>query len=191
MVPSYERHRDLLKLIGCTSPERRWLLKYPAHVAHLRALLAVYPDACIVHTHRDPCEVMSSACSLLAGFRALYEYDVDRGAIAQWTVDLWATRMQRYVELRRQCDPKQFFDVQFREVLSDPVGVAQRVYAYFGIDWTAEAEQALRRWHAENPRGKHGEHVHRAEDFALRQDMIAERFGAYLQYFNIERGPAF
>lgn len=191
MVPSYERHRDLLKLIGCTSPERRWLLKSPAHMAHLRALLTVYPDACIVHTHRDPCQVMSSACSLLAGFRALYEYDVDRAAIAQWTVDLWATRMERYVELRRQYDPKQFFDVHFREVLSDPVGVAKRVYAYFGIRWTEEAEHALRRWQAENPRGKHGEHAHRAEDFALHEDRIAERFRAYMQYFNIERGPVF
>ena len=187
MVPSYARHRDLLKLIGYHTPERRWLLKYPAHLAHLRALLTVYPDACIVHPHRDPCEVMSSACSLLAGFRALYESDVDRAAIARWTLDLWATRMDRYVALRRKCDPQQFFDAHFREILSDPVGVARRVYDHFGLQWTDAAERHLRRWHAENPRGKHGEHVYRAEDFGLDNDMVAERFSKYMRYFNLER----
>jgi hypothetical protein len=102
-----------------------------------------------------------------------------------WTVDLWATRMEQYVALRRRYDPRQFFDVHFREVLSDPVGVAQRVYQYFGLEWTEAAARQLRRWQAENPRGKHGEHVHRAEDFGLNDGMIAERFSAYMKHFNI------
>ena len=80
---TYLRHRDLLKLVGSTGPERRWVLKYPAHMKHLRALLEVYPDACIVQTHRDPTRVMSSYISLIAGFRALFEERIDRDEMSK------------------------------------------------------------------------------------------------------------
>ena len=187
MVPSYERHRDLLKLIGWTSPERRWLLKYPSHLAHLQALFAVYPDACIVHTHRDPCKVIPSICSLLAHVRAFYEDPVDLAAVGRQNVDYWSTRLEAYLKTRRAYNPAQFFDLHFGEILSDPVGAAKRVYAYFHLEWTDDLDQRLRRWQADNPRDKHGEHVYRAEDFGLTDDAIAARFGRYMTHFNIER----
>ena len=73
MRPAYEWHRDVLRLVGSTSPERRWVLKYPAHMRELDALLAVYPDACVVQSHRDPARVLPSMCSLVTGWRSLYE----------------------------------------------------------------------------------------------------------------------
>jgi hypothetical protein len=87
---TYLRHRDLLKLVGSTRPDRRWVLKYPVHLKHLRALLEVYPDACIVWTHRDPTQVLSSYVSLVASFRALFEEEIDRNAIAREQLEVWA-----------------------------------------------------------------------------------------------------
>ena len=187
MLATYRRHRDLLKLIGSTSPERRWLLKYPVHMGNLRALLKIYPDACIVQTHRDPGRVIPSICSLVSGWRGLYEDKVDRHAVAAWLLDIWATRLNRGLEVRRAHDPKQFFDLHLREILADPVAAVQRVYNHFGIQMTPEAEQGFRTWKDENPRGKYGEHRYRAEDFGLSDDMIAERFGPYMEHFQIER----
>lgn len=187
MVPTYEHHRDLLKLIGWTSPERRWLLKYPSHLSHLRALFAVYPDACIVHTHRDPCKVIPSICSLLAHFRTLYEDKVDLAAVGRQNVEYWSTRLEAYLETRRTYNPDQFFDLHFRDIVSDPVGAARRVYEHFQLEWTEALEQRLRRWHADNPRDKHGEHLYRAEEFGLTSDGIAERFQQYMKHFDIER----
>lgn len=187
MLATYRRHRDLLKLIGSTSPERRWLLKYPLHMGNLRALLAIYPDACIVQTHRDPGAVMPSICSLVTGWRALYEDTVDRRAVATWLLDLWATRLDRGLEVRREHDPKQFFDLHLREILADPVGAVRRVYDHFDIQMTPEAEHGFRTWKDENPRGRYGEHRYRAEAFGLTDDVIADRFGTYMQHFGIER----
>ncbi len=187
MLATYRRHRDVLKLIGSTSPERRWLLKYPLHMGNLRALLAIYPDACIVQTHRDPGKVIPSICSLVAGWRALYEHDVDRPAVARWLLDLWAARLNRGLEVRREHDSKQFFDLHLREILADPVGAVRRVYDHFGIAMTPAAEQRLRAWKDDNPRGKHGEHRYRAEDFGLTDALVAERFGPYMEHFQIER----
>ncbi len=187
MLSTYRRHRDLLKLIGSTSPERRWLLKYPVHMGNLRAVFNVYPDACIVQTHRDPTKVIPSICSLVAGWRALYEDNVDRDAVGRWLLELWATRLDRGLEVRREHDPKSFMDLHLREILSNPVGAVKRIYDHFGVEMTPDAEQRLRSWKDDNPKGKYGEHRYRAEDFGFSDDYIADRFRAYMQHFGIER----
>ena len=63
MGPAYERHRRNLQLIGHSDPDRRWLLKDATHLFDLEAFLRVYPDARIVHTHRDPVKLIPSVCS--------------------------------------------------------------------------------------------------------------------------------
>jgi hypothetical protein len=187
MVDAYARHRDLLKLIGSPEPERRWVLKYPVHMRNLRTVFEIYPDACIVQTHRDPAKVIPSLCSLVAGWRAIYEDDPDRRAIAAWQLELWAAGMEHAMEVRRHRNPSQFFDLHFREVLGDPVGAVRRMYAHFGLELTEDAERNMRRWHAENPQGKHGEHRYAAADFGLTDGAIADRYAAYIERFQVER----
>ncbi len=190
MRPSYERHRDVLGLIGSTSPDRRWVLKYPAHLRHLRALLAVYPDACIVQTHRDPARVLPSLSSLIAGWRGLYEDGVDGRAIASWQLELWASTLEDGLAVRRSHDPARFFDLHFREIVSDPVGAVGRLYAHFGLELGDEAKRRMRSWHAENPQGKHGEHRYEADEFGLTPGRMAERFEGYLRAFDVEAEPS-
>jgi hypothetical protein len=190
MTATYAWHRDVLKLIGSPTPERRWVLKYPVHMRNLGTVLATYPDACVVQTHRDPAKVIPSLASLVAGWRAIYEDAPDRHAVAAWQLELWACGMEHAIDVRRGRNPAQFFDLHFREIVDDPVGAIRRLYGYFGLVLGPTAEQAMRRWHAENPQGKHGEHRYRAEDFGLAGGAIAERYAAYVDHFGVEREPA-
>ena len=61
---SFRRYKDVLRLVGLND-ERRWLLKNPSHVFGIDALLAVFPDACIVQTHRHPAASLASLVNLL------------------------------------------------------------------------------------------------------------------------------
>jgi hypothetical protein len=187
MKPSYERHRDLLKLIGSPEPHRRWVLKYPAHMRHLRALLETYPDACIVQTHRDPARVLPSLCSLISGWRGIYEDDPDRRAIGTWQLGLWAGAMESAMAVRREHDSRQFYDLHFREIVSDPVQAVRRMYEHFGLELSSEAEDRMREWYATNPQGKHGEHLYTAEEFGLTDHGMAERFALYTEHFGVPR----
>ncbi len=190
MASTYARHRDLLKLIGAPTPQRRWVLKYPVHMRNLSTVFSIHPDACIVQTHRDPAKVIPSLASLVAGWRGIYEDAPDRHAIAAWQLELWARGMEHALDVRRKRGPAQFFDLHFREILSDPVGAVCRLYAHFGLTFDPTAERNMRRWHAENPQGKHGEHRYRAEDFGLDERAIAERYAVYIEHFDIERESA-
>ena len=90
---TYVRHRQLVQLVGSNDAEHRWLLKYPVHLRQLPALFEVYPDACVVQTHRDPRTVLASYTSFLAKVRAMHEEDVDRAEIAAEQLEGWGRRL--------------------------------------------------------------------------------------------------
>ncbi|MBV8854558.1 MAG: sulfotransferase, partial [Sinobacteraceae bacterium] len=62
---SYRHYADVLRLIGAAEPDKRWLLKNPGHIAQAAALFEIFPDACVVQTHRDPVKALPSLCSTL------------------------------------------------------------------------------------------------------------------------------
>jgi len=190
MHAAYERHRDVLKLVGSTAPDQRWVLKYPAHMRELDVLLDVYPDACIVQTHRDPAKVLPSICSLVTGWRSLYEGSADALAIGAWQLDLYASMIERAMEVRARSDPAQFHDFSFGELVADPVGAILRMYDHFGFAASPEAERRMRAWIAANPQGKHGGHKYTLAQFGLTPGAIRERFARYAERFGIEPEPA-
>ncbi len=72
MTPAYAQHRLALQTLQSRQPTERWVLKTPNHLWHLDAMLAAYPDARVIWTHRDPGPVVTSLASLAnAGQRLL------------------------------------------------------------------------------------------------------------------------
>ena len=51
---AYRYHRRVLQTLQRRARGDRWVLKAPSHLAQLRTLFAVYPDARVVQIHRDP-----------------------------------------------------------------------------------------------------------------------------------------
>ena len=188
MLRSYERHRDLVKLIGSTDTTRPWLFKYPVHMRFVRTLLEVYPDACVVQTHRDPLTVLPSYVSLIAGFRAIHEDPIDRPSIARRQLELWAAGAEEAIELRRKRDSAQFFDLHFADFMADPVAAVERIYAHFGRTLSPEGRQSLEAWQRDNPQHKHGRHTYSMapEDVGLTRADILDRFADYMDYYGMK-----
>jgi hypothetical protein len=188
MLRSYERHRDLLKLIGSTDTTRPWLLKYPVHVRYLRTFLEVYPDACIVQTHRDPLSVFPSYVSLISGFRAINESPIDRPGIARRQLELWASGLEDAISLRRKRNASQFYDVHFADFVADPVGSVRSIYRHFGRTLSEAGERALQAWQTDNPQHKHGRHEYTADADAIgiSSQEILDRFGEYMDFFGMK-----
>ena len=68
--PAYRYHRMFLQHLQ-SGVAGQWLLKSPAHLWQLDALVAEYPHALIVQTHRDPLNVISSISALTHHLRHL------------------------------------------------------------------------------------------------------------------------
>lgn len=180
---TYIRHRKLVQLIGSTHPDRRWLFKYGAHLRELDTLLDVYPDACIVYVHRDPCEVISSYTGMVAIYRALHERDIDRHDIARTQMVAWGEASNRALGIRDRHASTQFFDIYYEEFIADPMGSVKRIYAYFQQPLSAESEAALNKHHANNPQHKHGKHQYSTAQTGLTERQIRDAFGPYLERY--------
>lgn len=182
---AYVRHKQLIQLIGSTSPDLRWLIKYPVHLRQLPALFDVYPDACIVQTHRDPCTVLQSYTSFLSKIHRMHQQTVDLEEIARTQLDSWAVAADAGVAWRRAHGSQSFFDLHFDDFMADPIGSVKRIYARFDQVLSPAGEAALEAWQRAHPQGRHGEHVYARREFVISDREIADRFADYLEFFGM------
>jgi hypothetical protein len=185
-VKSYERHKRLVQLVGSYQPDTRWLLKYPVHLRHIDALLEVYPDACIVWTHRDPSSVLPSYVSLCTSFRTLQEEAADPVQVAREQLDAWSDGVQKGLAARKGRE-HQFYDVHFHDFMRDPLGTVRSIYDKFGVAYSDRAHTALSAWRNANPPERHGKHAYDKDEFGIRREEIHERFSEYMGTLGIAR----
>ncbi|GAA4811039.1 sulfotransferase family protein [Tomitella cavernea] len=174
---AYSRHKRNLQLIGLNDPDKRWVLKNPSHLFALDEIMAVYPDALIIQTHRDPVTAMASACSLASHATDGWS-KVFRGAnIGPGQLELWARGLDTFNTARARYDPAQFVDVDYSDFVADPLGTVGAVYDRFGITLGARAQRAMEAMHAESRSGaRKPAHRYTLEDFGLTREQVAERF---------------
>ncbi len=131
MAPAYAQHRLALQTLQSRQPTERWILKTPNHLWHLDALLAAYPDARIIWTHRDPGPVVTSLASLAnAGQRPLTRRRT-RGRRRPSGSASAGSRSARPWP-RRQGAAGWCLHLHYDDLIADPVGTVRELYAAFG-----------------------------------------------------------
>jgi hypothetical protein len=174
---AYERHRANLQLIGLNDPDKRWVLKNPSHLVALDALLAVYPDALVVRTHRDPVTSVASACSLSAEATAGWSTTFVGETIGRTQLDMLARSHRRFEEVRARHDPAQFVDVEYDDFVADPVGTTRGIYDAFDLGWTPEVADVVTRIDAESRQGgRRPRHAYSLADHGLDEATVRARF---------------
>jgi hypothetical protein len=188
MRPTYEFHKRFLQHAQSGGVQGgRWVLKSPAHLHLIETLLDVFPDARIVHTHRDPIKVCASVASLTATLRGASTDTIDLHEIGRQQLDWWAKLIGKSLEQRRRLKHKseQFFDVKMSETVSDPLDVVRRMYAHFDYPLTDEVEARMLAFMKENTRDKHGSHTYTPEDFGIDPEHDRAPFQEYVDYFGL------
>jgi hypothetical protein len=180
MVPAYQLMKRTLQLLQWRCPPTRWHLKSPPDSFCLDAILAVFPDARFVMTHRDPATVLGSVCSLIATMYEMTGKPPSAEQIGASELASWTEAMRRLLAVRARVGESRFADVHFHELNAEPVGAISAAYARLGLPWTAEAESAIRAWVDANPRGRHGEHRYRLADWGLDRARVHESFRFYI-----------
>ena len=128
MIPTYLYHRQQIKILQFRYPTDCWLLKAPEHMFALNALLSVYPDACIVHTHRSITESIPSLVSLLDVLRKPYTDDKQYSEkLGQETVDTIKIWTDMCLEARKNKNSDRFFDISYKELIQDPIVIPGKV----------------------------------------------------------------
>ncbi len=183
-LPAFRFQKQLLQMLQAENTGR-WSLKNPWHPLFLNDLVTVYPDAQLVMTHRDPAEVVGSACSLIRHIRPMFSDEVDLRDIAEQMIDTFDHMIARQNAFRAAHGEDSIFDIQYADQLRDPIGEMRRLYAHFDEEFTPAVETAMTRLLAENPQGKHGKHVYTLEEFGLTATGVRHHFRDYCERFRI------
>ncbi|GIE94390.1 sulfotransferase family protein [Paractinoplanes rishiriensis] len=161
---AYRRHRRNLQLIGLNSPGQRWVLKNPSHLFALDALLAVYPDAVVIQTHRSPRASIASVCSLNARAAAGWSTVFAGAVVGRAQLELWSRGVRAFDAARARHPADRFIDVAYEDFVADPLRTVAGIYERLGTPLTAEARAAMTAVHAA---GGSPTHRYSLADFGL------------------------
>ena len=181
---TYEAYANFLRMVDWRSPGERWILKAPAHLWALDVLVKTFPDVAVVWTHRNPLQCVASICSMTAALMVARE-DLDPLTLGPEVMDFYATSLERGLKARELVPSDRFFDVDYRDFVSDPMRVAERIHQYFGLDFSSGSKAELEAHAAAHPQGQHGTHEYSLEQYGLTPETVRARFADYIRDFDL------
>jgi hypothetical protein len=182
---AYEYHRSTLQVLQSGGVRGQWTLKSPHHAIALDALTAVYPDVRLVLLHRDPVVLCASVCSLISTLSGTFT-DADHTA---YVAEHWTAMLEeslRRIEAFRATHPERpIVDVQYADLVHDPLRTVDDLYAACGEELDSDARDAIAASVNAHPKGKFGTHGYDLAEFGLDADDLAERFAGYVDRYDV------
>jgi hypothetical protein len=188
MLAAYRYHKRALQVMQSRAGGR-WLLKFPSHACFLDALLAVYPDARIVITHRDPVRPLGSSCDASHHITAQFNVGLDRRYVGQETLRVIETTLKQVSTLREVHPRTEVHDMHYRSFAADPIKEIKRLYEFLGEELPDTVERNMRTQLAAQTarRSKIGPHRYHLADYGLSPEKLPRIFADYVEQFGIER----
>jgi hypothetical protein len=190
--PAYHWHRRFLQHLQSGHMAERWLLKSPAHLWFLPAMIAAYPDAVVIQNHRDPLKVIASISALGASLREMTTDSFDVRTLAAQYGDDIMVGLDRSLAARRDgvFAPGQVVDVRYQDLRIDPIATVARIYDDIGLELTSDAERNMRSFLAAHPGDPSGSlKRYSFADTGLDEAVLRERARPYQEHFDIETEP--
>jgi Sulfotransferase family len=185
MTSAYTWHRKFLQALQHNAPGV-WNLKMPSHALHLEYLLKEYPDARLIWTHRDPYVATASLCSIISMSHRMLMGRVDYRWLGEMYPWYAAEHANRAMDFRDKYGEGRIADVQYADMVGDPMGTMRKLYAALGDPFTPEAEAGIQAWLDDNPQNKFGKHEYKLAQYGLSKEKLEPLYERYLSHYDIE-----
>jgi Sulfotransferase family len=188
---AYEELRLWLQLLQYQSPqfkERKWLLKSVHHFIgrNLRTMFKTFPGAKAIQTHRRMDQVIPSLCSVQSmHIRQSGSSTFDKTQMGGRLIEQYLPAFQDMMAVREEMPADSFVDLQYRDLLSDPIGQFVRLMQSMGLEATPVDIAEASTWMANNGRDTHPRHEYTAEEFGTSNRQLSETFKFYHDAFGV------
>ena len=141
-----------------------------------------------VMAHRDPALALPSTCSTVATAQrnALPNSPPDPEELGRFLLEHLVDGIGRAMRARESIGEHRFIDISQKEVETDAVGVAERIYRFLGLELDGSTRAAMAEWAGANPPGARGTHAYSPEEYGLTGKEIREAFRDYIDRFDVE-----
>jgi Sulfotransferase family len=182
-TPSYGYLKRSLQAMQWLRGGYRWVLKSPQHLEQFPILVNTFPDATFVVTHRDPVEVIQSMATMLSYASRMACDRPDPAKLSRYWLGRADDLLNGCLRDREVLPAAQSVDVRFEDFMADEEGTVAAIYALADQPYDERAREAMSRFRAEHPRGRHGGVQYALQDLGLEVDDIARQFGGYRDRF--------
>jgi Sulfotransferase family len=185
--PTYNWQKRFLQHLQFGCPTRQWVLKSPDHIFALEGLFAVFPDALIIQTHRDPLEVLRSSSQLTHVLQGLFCHAPSLDQLGIREALMLAEGIRRIMSFR-DSHPElatRFIDVTYRELVSDPLAIVRQIYQQFDIRLTDAAAERMQRMTSSRSRYRRNNGSPTLAEVGLDGPTEIRRFQRYCARFGI------
>ncbi|MGP0029824.1 MAG: sulfotransferase family protein [Acidimicrobiales bacterium] len=183
--PSYAYLKKILQALQWLRGGSRWVLKSPQHLEQFPALLATFPDATFVVTHRDPVSVTASMVTMVSYSARMGHDPVDTHGIADYWVDRLQRMLRACAESRDLLPADHSIDLHFDAFMKDDVAMVRRLYELADQPFTEASSSAMTTFMRDHPRGRHGGVLYDLSAFGIDREPLREAFGFYIERFAV------
>jgi hypothetical protein len=181
----YAFYKFQLQLLNWMRPGRQWVLKWPYHLWHLETLLATFPDAVVIHLHRDPRQAIPSVCSLAAAARAPFCERIDSAALGRFWLNYYAAGLERGMKARQKAGENQIINVRYPDLIKDPLAVIDQIQGVVSLDGYETWAESIGNSSKGTRKKRSGHRQYTGFQFGLYPDQIRDRFAGYIQDFDL------
>ncbi len=185
-MPDYpatmDYHRAFLQTLQHGGPPPTWILKTPLYLVFIDLLFASYPDAWVVHTHRDPLKTEPSSLSTLATVRWERSDSAELPEAGTGLGDMMILLARRRAagEL-----PDRIVDSHFSDLMADPASAVEKLYGRMGRPFRGDHADAIRAYVAAKPKGKFGTHRYAPEEWGFDPGKLREKMRPYTDHYGV------
>jgi len=175
--PVYQDYARLLAACQSAAPGKRLVLKAPDHMPHLDLLLDALPGAHIVQLHRDPATCVLSLSSLFYSTHIALSENVQPRVMAETNQAMTANFIRANRRIRQ--DPavdSLVLDLDFKELVADPLGTVRRIYTRFGLDFSKHFADKLAQFIGKQKNHTLHSHRYTGDQFGLSEPAMRAFF---------------
>jgi len=180
---SMDYHRALLQTLQHGRRPQNWVIKTPLYLVFIDLLFATYPDAWVIHTHRDPLKTEPSSLSTLATVRWERSDAAELPEAGTGLGDMMILLAQRRSAGQL---PDRIVDSHFSDLMADHVGAVEKLYGQMNRPFLGEHADAIRRYIDAKPKGKFGKHKYTPEEWGFDSAALREKMRPYTDHYGIE-----
>jgi hypothetical protein len=184
-TPHYAYMKTVLQAMTFLRGGTRWLLKSPQHLEQLPAINAVFPDATVLVTHRDPVPVTVSLCTMLCYTQRMSRDEIDLVGMGEYWTDRNLTMLRAYQRDRHLLPADRSLDIRFHEFMADDLGTLEQIYELAGQPYDDQARSAHRDYLASHQRDRFGKVIYEPDQFGLDLPRLRSEFSDYTAQFGL------
>ncbi len=129
-------HLNFAKKLSFTLKDRQYLVfKSPCHMARVKHILELYPDARFIHIHRDPWEVAHSSLKMYQSwFKMVHFQDTSslQNSIEEIFIDNYSILYDAYFKQKELIPKGNLYEFSYNELISDRLGTIRNIYQFLG-----------------------------------------------------------